>query len=270
MSIDQIPYDMDVANLISDTLLKSQLDPLLHLYVDMSTMFDYKLSSILGMIRSQKEYDYIRSRLETYQLYKGREITKIFPALKFTEDDITNFMLETKNHKYLSAGSLITNVSNLVPAQIAMFDAINKQSPMYNKEPINVYFVNEFFPIEDSSRRHMIGSLRSLFPNINCYFFHKKIHTESLELLKLVDHFLLDDIKSFCTDHSNTYNMFLKDRKLLGKSIYATYQLEEEDPFINDNNKEKFKKTEEFFSLFCFFMFFDRQLITLKEDFREG
>ena len=182
---------------------------------------------------------------------------------------INNFINEKKNHKYLSSGSLITNVSNLVPAQIAMFDQANKLSPLYKNEPINIYFVNELFSVEEASKRHIVGSMRSLFPNINCYFFHKKIHNEAIDLLEKVDHFLLDDIRSFCTDNSNTYNMFLRDRKFLGKSIYATYQLEEDNAFINDETKERFKKTEEFFKIFTYFMFFDRQLITLKEDFRE-
>lgn len=155
-----LPEDFDLTDdmckTISEEFFKQQHKPLLNIYVEMEAMFDYKLSALLKMIRTEKEFEYIKSKLPLYRTYKGQKITRCFPALKFTEDDLNNFIKDPKNHLYLSVGSLITNVSNLIPAQVSFFNMINKNSPMYNHEPITIYFNNNLFPLAKESKRLLL------------------------------------------------------------------------------------------------------------------
>ena len=256
----------DMCKVISEEFFKKQHKPLLNIYVEMESMFDYKLSALLKMIKTEKEFEYIKTKLPLYRTYKGKNITRCFPALKFTENDIDNFIKDPNNHLYLSAGSLITNVSNLVPGQIAFFNMINKNSPMYNHEPITIYFNNSLFPVAKESCRHIFNSLSSIFPNIDCKFSNRSLKQESKDFIEHIDHFILDDLKSFTEKDTLTYKMLFIERKFILKMISASYLFDEEYAFMSEQSKEQIKNTELVFSPFCMFMLFDKQLIEFNEE----
>lgn len=257
----EINLTEDFQKKISSDIFESSNRPMTKLLVDMETMFDYKLAALFGMIKTEKEYEYILNKLPLYSKYKGRQVTKCFPSLKFTEDDVMDFISKESNKKYLSTAGLITNVTNLVPAQLAMFDWVNNNSPLYDKSPIEVYFYNELFKVSDETSFQIDKSLRTLFPNINCYFVNKDINKENEDFLQKIDHFIVDNFKKFTEEKSVTYKMLLSDYKFIGSMISATIQFEEDDPYLEDEQDERIKATMEAMNVFCCFMLFNKQLL---------
>ena len=246
---------------LSEQMFESSNRPMTNLLVDMETMFDYKLAAILGMIKTDKEFDYITKKLPQYAKYKGRKITTCFPSLKFTEEMVTNFIKDEKNRKYLSSAGLITNITNLIPAQLALFDYVNKNSPLYDNRPINLYFYNELFlPVEETTFQ-IEKSLKSMFPNIKCHFINRNINNEKEEFLEKMDHLIIDNFKKFVDEKSVTYKMLLQDLKFLGSTISATIQFEEDDAFLESEDDPRTQATNEAMNSFCCFMLFNKKLL---------
>ena len=141
--LEKLYLDEDFTKQLSQTFFETQHKPLLNIYVDMATIFDYKLAAIIKMAKTEVEYKYISHQIKPageYSTYKGRNISKCFPALKFSEEAINKFIKDPANIEFLSFAGLLTNVSNLVPSQVFFADYINKQTPLYENEPINIYF----------------------------------------------------------------------------------------------------------------------------------
>lgn len=266
--LEKLYLDEDFTNQLSQSLFESQHKPITNIYVDMATMFDYRVAALIKMAKTEMEYKYISHQIKSdgeYSQYKGREITKCFPALKYSENDISKFLKDPKNIEFLSFAGLLTNVSNLVPAQVFFADHVNKQSPLYDNEPINIYFVNELFMPSEQSCLQIRNSLTSLFSNLNCQFRHKKINMEDEEFLSKMDVFILDDMMDFTKENTNSANLLFNKRKLLGSIIQATYRLDEESPYMSDEGEERIQNTAKQLNMFCSFMFFDKQLISTQQ-----
>ncbi len=259
--LEQLLKDNDLSDKLNDDWLKSQHKPILNMYVDMSTMFDYKLTALLGLCKVEKEHEYIQKQMDTYLKYKGKNITTCFPALKFKEEDILNFMTDPKNRQFLCCGGIITNISNLIPAQIFMAEWINKQSPFYKDEPVNIHFVNEYFEPYEPYMKMLIHELTKSFPNIRCDFKKVKIVEEHENYLSNMDILILDDMETFIDEKYKTHELFFT-KKFSGSFIHATCRFDENAPFIDQDGKERIENTEELFNTFCTFSFFNKMIIS--------
>lgn len=247
-------------------MFKAYNKPKLNLYVDMAAMYDYRLTALLNMCKVEAEYDYIKKKLPKYALYKGRKITTVFPALKFTEEQVEAYLRDPNNVTVLSEASLITNITNLIPSQLFMFNWVNKQSPLYENEPINIYFVNEYFLPTERSALKIDHGLKKLYPNTICHFRNQKINEEPESLLATIDHFILDDIKSFTAENTITYKMLIAERRLFGSAIYASHRFEDHEPWMDDDGQGRIDRFEELMNHFCYFMSFDKLLLEHTKD----
>lgn len=251
----------DMMERLSNDYFLSMYKPFTNVYIDMDIMYDYRLSALISLCRTEAEYNYIMKRLPTYAKYKGRQITKVFPSLKFTEEQLSEALKDPRNTQKLSEASLLNNLVQLVPAQISLFDDMNKRSPLYKGEPINLHFINKHFIITDQAALKINNSMSQFKDNIICHFRHNEIGTEDEMYLSKMNQFILDDIQDFVKETKNSYRMLIEERKFFGTSIFASDRLDDDTPWMEDEGAERLSKTEKFFSMFAHFMFFDKQLL---------
>ena len=263
--LEQLLRNDDYSKKLSDEWFNAQHKPMLHIYIDMATMFDYKLTALLGLCKKEVEHAYIKEQLPKYLTYKGKQITKCFPALQFKEEDILSFMQDENNNKIMSCGGIITNMSNLVPAQLFMAGWINQQSPNYRNEPIHLHFVNEYFKPFEPYMDKMIEEIKKSFPNIKHDVKHTKIVNEPEKYLTGMDILILDDMEEFTKEGNPTHEWFFT-KKFIGSIFNVTFRLGEDDPFTTEDKKEeikeKIKNTEALFNTFSTFNFVDKIIIS--------
>lgn len=238
--------------------------PLTTIYIDMEMLFDYQLAALLRMIRTDVELQYMRSRFKDYKTYKGDDICNVFPKLKFTQQQIQDFLHDPKNIPYLSKCGILTNISNMVPNYITMAEFDGKEFTEPDEIQSTVHFVNRYFLPTPESMNAIESSLKPFSKNLNCTFKHVAPEKDSVGRLTQSSTILVKDIKTFLLPESSVYKILFEEFKLKHTALVADYRLEDDaDPYLKSSMHDLAKKTEEVLSTFCFFYFLDRHPLFL-------
>ena len=92
-----------------DKFIQSQIDsgnrhfyenfdkPVSSIYVDMDFFQDYKLGALMNMLTTDVEYEYIKSQIDAYNQSDNENVTEMFPALGFTEEQVEAFVKDPAN-----------------------------------------------------------------------------------------------------------------------------------------------------------------------------
>lgn len=94
---------------------RDKLTPITNVYVDIEAWQDFRLGALLCLISTDVEYEYIRHVLKSEDsVYQNRlhdRTMEFFPAIKdITDEDISNFISDKKNHKVLVRVSPMTTL----------------------------------------------------------------------------------------------------------------------------------------------------------------
>lgn len=248
-------------NNVGTAYYESVNKPFRKVYVDMEMLFDYRLTAYLSLLKNEEEYEYMKTCLPAYKLFKGRELKTVFPQLPYTTSDALELMRDKEFQYYLSMKPLITTISNVLPIQLTVMTDTNYKNPTYDKKPIEVYLVNQLFPISLEAQRNIVLSLTSIIDNISIKFVHGFIPLENPEILSGSDLCLIYDIKEFLIEESTTTKALCLDNYFINGSVIADFRLEDSSPFITEDSKILFSNTEKVLNHFTYFYFIDRYLL---------
>jgi len=249
------------------TIMDKIHTPMTCMYVDLDMMFDYHLAAIMRMIRTEAEMSYLKSRFHDYRSYKGTDICSVFPKLKFTKQQVLDFLHDETNAKYLSHCGILTNVTNMVPGYISTMDFFNRDKPDSEPPPITVHFVNRYFLPTEGCQAAITSSIKGFAKDLSCTFRHVAPENDNPTRLLSSTSILIKDIKAFLEPDTNSYKILIDEFKLKDTAVIADYRLEDdEDPYIKESMKELIDKTEKLLSTFCFFYFVDRHPLFLSDN----
>lgn len=93
-------------NLVSDAdqigteIIESMQHPVKTIYMDSDFLYDYRLGSLLLLIKGEKDYEYVIKQLDAYECNPSLKITDSFPELNLTEEDVdqVEYDLERQTH----------------------------------------------------------------------------------------------------------------------------------------------------------------------------
>jgi hypothetical protein len=133
---------------LSQQVYDAENKPIINIHVDVETVLDLRIGTLLAMISTETEYQYILSRLPQYEQAFDRKVAKYFPALGFTEEHIKQYRANPKHHTNIIRLSPMTQLHSLFPKFIETIQEGNVLCPTYNQDPITLTFWSVDIPID--------------------------------------------------------------------------------------------------------------------------
>lgn len=242
---------------------EAQYNPARNIYMDFECFQDYNIGALLNMITTEKEYEYILSRLPNYEdaVYGG--VTEHFPALGFTDDQIGDFIADPENHLKLSTSFMRQFFYVWMMLGINVVQR-NSQGDAHTQPTvwINTHVVG--FP-ERIKRKWTMWAVDTL--NAGSVKFTNGFYKDMPdEFFTSMDIMVIDDFISFKELPTVTKAM-VTDGHFVEKEIWALRQV---DQYVLDNKieitDELFEKTEVVYSPLVNLRFFRRELARGNDD----
>ena len=110
----------------STEIIRSMMMPIKTIYIDSDFLYDYRLGALLMLAKNEKEYNYILSKLGEYECSPTMKITRVFPDLGFTEEDVDLMEYDLKFESYVVAGAPRTEFLDEFQSFIAWIATYNR------------------------------------------------------------------------------------------------------------------------------------------------
>lgn len=250
---------MDKTNELASEMFKEIFKPVRCVYVDLECFQDYDLGALLNLIGNEKEYRHILENIDTFSERLDKQVIKYFPELKYSDEDIKNFISNKKNWDVLSLSSPMTSIYNSFPGTIAQINIHNKQCEQ-RVDGVKFILNNNRFPLHWKMQESIQKGISTLLPSSIIEFTNEELETKNKEFLKYVDIYFLNDIIKFC-QHENTSKFLISDGMFREKRIFATPAADRE--FKSDKELNTvMNATQTMLDVFCEFSFVQRKILT--------
>lgn len=244
---------------LSEQFFDMELSPIRHVYMDAECIQDFDIGTLLTMISTEVEFDYMVSKLPTYNLVTDGTCVEHFPALNITEEQLNTAKTKLKNTHRLAECSPVTNLYNdLSNFIMGIVDHNNKCPKQLSKWTIHINHNNvQYTELEQDN---IATFLQLLCPSIVTEFHGIDIHLHSEHFLKKIDYFILDDITHFMKPDSKILSMLAVDRVWEDRYIAAVLRSDPNVDFSEEDMDVVFDKTRTILDLLCNFTFITKTI----------
>lgn len=227
------------------------------IYVDIEFLQDFRLGALLQLIQTQKEYDYIYSRITDYSSSLDDDTMKHFPELKITEAQIDEYIKNPENWFQLALESPfyinLTEFFNLL--------SLISQQNMIKKKTNNVeIFVGaSMLRYPDMAKISFVKLFEKSFDNLTFHFLPASLYEFQERTIDSYDIYLVRSPSKFL-NHKDLVkkfgNMDLSDRIVIGMiEMKAT---EEDLKAFSSTKEQSIEATVETANIFTHFAFSSR------------
>ena len=207
----------------SNLMLRNEMGVVNNIYFDMACFQDFKIGSVINMITTMTEYQYMLAKINDYNEAYDDSIEKNFPILKIKDSDIDDHMQNPENHNTLSKISPMTSLFNDIPLYLKTIQTLN--SRFDKEEKINLQ-VNTY-PIKyaPEAKKKFISYVKDC--NIKCTvtFMCEKLNTLPYTFFIPLENLIIFDIEEFLDINYNVAKYFCEDGLFVPKNIIAVAKI---------------------------------------------
>lgn len=243
-----------------DEYFKSMLNPIKHIYIDLEVLQDFRLGALFCLISTDSEYQYIKHVLEQeqcpYQVRLDDLTMSYFPAIKsITDDDITEFINDSANHKALVKVSPMTYMYTQF-REIMQVIVDRNQSIDKSKDPGAKFHIGtNTVKYDNEDIFNLMVAFFSGDTRFPIVVYNKPLHAIGRDFKEYQMYFIYN-ISDFL-QHPNHAVMFDVDIPILDSTIFG-YPLLELQADTNEKKSELLANTELFFNTYTNFHYIPR------------
>lgn len=252
---------------MSENYFQTIFKPVKHIHIDLDCMKDFNVGVLLKNISTDVEYKYIISHLSGYNRSLDIKTAEYFPVFNMTEEQIISAKKNKENSEFLSVGSPVTNLYSEV------FEMIKYSEGHINRFDRNIkptlHFCCNYFTYSRIARKKLLDDIKQYGVTDNIDFVDFGINEAPITYLKMVDLFIIYDIKGFLHS-SNICSAVQSDPMFMNKYVLAPYQYDRD--VIKSSNEEVYdllKKQEQIMNVMFPFSFITKY-IPLEETIHNG
>lgn len=237
------------------------LRPINNVYVELDALWDYKIGALTGMIDTEAEYQYILHRIQQYNTGNDKRISKMFPVLDISDDDVLEFLKDPEHSNYLCSRSPITSLYTEFPLWLEeIFRHNRRESP---NSDVNLYLNCRYFRYPKPYQQQLVKLIQDAFPYTTVTFLHGNVAFAGEEFIKKMQFFILSDLQEFLPEGSTTgklmeankmFDVYVKCIRSISPTVLDRPDCPAQDSLI--------ESTAAFFNMMCNFEYVNANVIT--------
>jgi hypothetical protein len=239
---------------IMDYYIKKDLTPISRIFINFNVIKDFKLMALFML--NKDKYKIIYNQIDKYNKRYDNDIVKYFDDITTTEEEIKEFLLDSRNRNILEL-SPVTNI-HLVLEDLIKEILIHNQACPNNPGKLNIYFYNKYFNLSDSFKLKFKNYLDN-GNGTNFHYINKDLNELDSNFINSIDYFFIDNIHELLAKKT-IFQEDLYNFKLLNKYICSTKVITEEKKDLSE--ELMLENTELLLRIFTNFNYIDRYLIT--------
>lgn len=248
--VDQFKYDV----------MKNLQPTINHMTISLDAISDLRLGALLAIIEEEWEFKYIKSMIDVYSSRFDRTIMNHFPELKYTEDDIVNFIKDPKNSEVLIKTSPCTELEQNLPYLLSTIVDGNRTKPN-SDDSLSIRFNSRYFEVPKHIQESTTNRLSKYVNGGSISFRSGPLEDMEIGEILQTDAIVIYYLNNFFNS-ANISELILEKGALLTKIIYGIFEsvadIEDED---SDEFKTMVSATEAALNLVCQFKFVDNKLL---------
>jgi len=243
------------------------LSPIRNVYLDAECLQDVDIGTLLSMLTTSIEYDYVINRLPIYNEVTDGTCVKHFPALDITTEQFNTAKEKLRRTCRLATCAPVTNLYHDLALFVDAISGHNKKCPAQVLQwTMHINHTNMGYTSQEQA--DLTTLLNLLDPGMVIKFHTSDIHELPEELLTSIDYFILDDIRQFMRPNSRILQMLAIDRVWEAKTILSVLRTDQEVDFSDEDMSEVFAKTKIILDLLCNFAFITKTIPLVNNEVR--
>lgn len=191
-----------------------------NIYIDSDMLYDYLFGVLMLQVKSQKQYDYVMSRLQEYSTSSEKDITKVFPDLGITTEEFASCMKDETCLKYTAVLAPPTGLLMELADMIVSINTYNKSKDV--KTPVKMYINQRIVPMPSQIRKKLVAYLRAADPTLQIIYTDYKTWDEvPTELIKKLDFIGVGDMIDFTRQGTNSQKLLQEPGSLSNAIVFA-------------------------------------------------
>lgn len=215
-----------VMDQVSEDILRPFKEPIKAIYIDADFLYDYRLGELLLKVTCDEDYQVILKHLDEYINGTSLKITKYFPELNLTEEDLDLLGKDPVLSKYISVAAPPTKFLMELPSFIMQINTYNK-----NREegaPLKVYINTRGNKMNPAIWRRMDDWISGMCSNVRLINTTYSNWTEiPPNIYDSLDILYVYDMQDFMSVGSVSCNK-LQNRESIGKIVVTRPRVREE------------------------------------------
>lgn len=244
---------------IQNQVFDMEHPPINSIYIDMEMFQDFKFGTLLTMLTIPDQLKYIYSRLDKYNDRLNNNIMEYFPALKISEESITNRMRDDKFIERICVTSPFTSVYTsflklLISAQIHNGTLGVKKPIVINVNVADIDYPKEL--IAEFSK-----TINKIVNNVNIVFTRCKRYDVPVMQFHNNDIFLLYEIHKLVEEGTRLSCDFVQEGLFFGKKIFSLPYIDTSLHSDKSTYEQVLVSTEIGLNLYCDFKYTSAELV---------
>lgn len=234
--------------------------PIKRVYIDIEFLQDFRLGALIKLITTDVEYQYILEKLPVYSVSHGEPITRFFPDLGFTEEQVKEYMKDESHWETLAMDSPFYENVESICVFISEYTKHNVRVG-YSK-PIDVYIgcTDLLYCVE--ARRRLAVILMDFLDMVNLVFIPTSLYEFEEVAIEDYDVYMVASANKLI-NYEPLVKKFEK-MEMANKTIIGLEELDTTEEELKDANmsiEDAFEATVEFCNMFVKFAFAKRVIL---------
>ena len=220
MSENDIPDEVIKSDISEATM--AAMKPLMtqreFMYIDLDLLYDLRLSALLGFVKGEEDYKYIRKHVQQYLDAPTLEVCKFFPELKVKEEDLDDFINDPGYSTILAALALPTNFMRELQDIIKFINTENESKETHRslKITLNCRYKN----LHPYIINRVVDLIHKSDPLVKVEVTEYRDWSEvPASLIKMQDMICVYDVRNFLSDGTTSQKLLTEMNELSNCSI---------------------------------------------------
>lgn len=237
---------------VANKYFQDETGPIEKIYVDLEYLQDFKFGALLTTITTKKELEYIYHKLKDYNSRFDEDVSKYFPALKVSEEQISEIMKNKSLLKFIKAPWTSAYYDFMIITRfIAHQNRAVSSTPIVLEFNINVSDVEYPQELANLVKIHLSES----FGDVRVNFTHMKRYEDQLSFYLQQDVLFLKDMEQFVKEDTDTSIAFVSEGRFFNKKIFAKPQINPDLNITKKQYKDALTSTQIQLDVYCDFAY---------------
>lgn len=241
---------------VSEDILRPFKEPIKAVYIDADFLYDYRLGELLLKVTCDEDYNVVLKHLDEYINGTSFKITKYFPELNLTEEDLDLLERDPVLGKYVQVAAPPTKFLFELPKFIIQLNTYNKNRE--ENSEIKIYINTRGRKMNSAIWSRLADGLEKMCPNVRLinttYSNWTEIPPNVYDTLDILYVYNMQDFMSVGSVSCNK----LQKRESIGKIVITRPRVREEFDNPDDAQEalDNFERLMSFLVLrFAYFKF---------------
>lgn len=260
-------FDQQIPEFFADMsreYFEDMFNPCHNLYIDLEMLQDFRLGALLCLITTEPEYQYIQYRLKEYNDRFNLNTMEHFPVItSVTEEDITTYIDDKKNHLTLARVSPMTDLYAMMPEFLRAVRLVNLKCSSQH-DLLTITLGTDSVIYDKPAKTTLINVFKKLDTRLNVDIINRPAWEMDNASILGNELFLVHDMTQFF-NHKVISNYVFNSEVFTSKRILAHPVVETEDK-EGHTDIQKLQATRDFLTIYCNFEYIQRGIDDPEDD----